>query len=328
MKVNPVVRKSRIAAPIAAGFLAAVAAFAPTRVDSLQLDFWVFLVRQLKFEIGFLFILGVLFILPKSVYGQIASSLRRYLPRFKGRPDEDKIVFTIISLLVGVLSCFCLFMIFLVSLHLAYNRAFFYKNLIYSAHRQDLYIEGLKNERANKPDQAINYYRRIIDSYPKDHRNYLIQRRVNKIEAKLRYATSCVERSLDEERTRGINRQSFALIVEGVHLDPTNELVRSELRSHIDKLEVGKDSPIAFHNALTSGDKSSASEILKRWGWYLFEDELTGGAITSTPGQTEKNDALTRYEFLKRFSAEDFKIAVERSWHLNSAVEVMKRSKE
>lgn len=328
MKVNPVVRKSRIAAPIAAGFLAAVAAFAPTRVDSLQLDFWFFLVRQLIFEISFLFFLGLLFILPKSVYGQIGKGIKRYLRRFRVRSGEDNTVIAFMLVIMGLLSCFCLLAILLVSLQLAYNRTFFYKNLIYSAHRQELYIEGLKNERGNKPDQAINYYRRIIDSYPKDHRNYLIQRRVNKIEAKLRYATSCVERSLDEERTRGINRQSFALIVEGVHLDPTNELVRSELRSHIDKLEVGKDSPIAFHNALTSGDKSSASEILKRWGWYLFEDELTGGAITSTSGQTEKNDALTRYDFLKRFSAEDFKIAVERSWRLNSAVEVMKRSKE
>jgi hypothetical protein len=304
--------------------LAVIGALSPERVENLRLDFALFLVRQLRFEIGIILIIGLLIAIPKTLKTRILARVTRNFPTFKGRPREDKFVFVIILILVLFIPLINTPFLLYEGLRATFTRVSFYRAWLYSSYRQELFREGLAREGAGDSHKALYYYRRIIQFFPDDPRNSLVQHKIDYVENQIKYAGTYVERSMSLEKRQGLRRQSFFLLVEGLRLDPTNDYVRNEVRTRIAKLS-NENTPLEFFNAYKSKDEAKAQRLLNEWGWYLFEDDFTKGIGVGQPTNNPV-DIWKEYSFIAGLTAEEFHSAVKKSWELENARKVLEWS--
>jgi tetratricopeptide (TPR) repeat protein len=318
-------QKIGLIAAVVGSVLAMLGALSPDRVDNLRLDFGLFLLRQLRYEVIVLLVMGVLFYTAKPLRNLLSSLwLRR--PQFRTFSDNQKVA----AVLLGFVTMgFTVLMALGTVVHVGWaatTRVTFYRHLLYRSYRDELIQTGLAKEREDQPDKAILYYRQILRLFPNDPRNnYLVQQRIDRLEARLKYARDYLERSQRLEKQSGLSRQSFLFLVEALRLDPTDDFIRSEVKERIEKLKRAEPSIAEFYSAYANKNKESASKLFDEWSWYLFEEYFAQDFKT---GKSRKLDIENDLPFMRRVSSSDFREAVVRSWEIENAKKIFDQSKE
>jgi tetratricopeptide (TPR) repeat protein len=318
-------QKIGLIAAVVGGVLTVLGALSPDRVDNLRLDFGLFLLRQLRYEVIILLALGVLFYTAKPLRS-LFSSLWLRRPQFSTFSDNQKVAAILLGFVTVGLS---LLMILGTVVHVglaATTRLSFYRHLLYHSYRDELIHIGLAKEREGQPDKAILYYRQILRLFPNDPRNnYRVQQRIDQLEARLKYARDYLERSQKLEKQSGLSRQSFLLLVEALRLDPTDDFIRIEVKERMERLKRAEPKIAEFYSAYANKNKEGASKLFDEWSWYLFEEYFAQDLKT---GKSHKLDIELDLPFMRRVSSSDFREAVVRSWEMENAEKILDQSKE
>jgi len=305
--------------------LGIVSALSPDRVDNLRLDFGLFIVRQLKYEIILVLIVGAIWSIPWSLKARLIQMAWERRPRFSAFSERQKILSLFLAITTATIGGLIILVILFTAALATRARIHFYKDLMYQSYRQELIQKGMQQERGGRPDEALTRYRQIIQLFPNDPRNnYFIQTRLDRMEGKLKYARECFARSIESEKNWRFNRETFFLLVEALRLDPTDDFIRNEMRQRIEKIDGGKKVVTEFYKAYVNRDQDTASRLLDQWSWYLFEDYFTL-KLRSTL-RSPRFDFERDLGFMKGLPIEDFERAVLSSWELEDARKVLEQS--
>lgn len=207
-------------------------------------------------------------------------------------------------------------------------RKYFIIELLYQAYGQELYRLGSEKEENGELDKALLFYQQIIEFFPENPKYESIKSLIKARQGALRYANSCFEASGNVEKARGLNRQSFSLLVEAFRVNPSNEFVQQALDEKINELNKTKDTPLTFYNAFQAKDQVTVNKLISEIGWYLFDEDMLKGIKYTPMGKPKNFDLEKDCIFLQRLSAEEFQQVVEKSWYLDEVKSMLIKNKE
>lgn len=304
--------------------LGIINALSPTKVSDLRLGFGFFLLRQFWLE---LVLIGVILWVPQSKWKKIGLWVWTRFPKFDSRQGKENVFSLLLLALIFLIPVVSAQPIISEAARAIKARIFFIKNLLYPAYRQELYQIGIQKEKLGAIDEAVGYYKHILEISSDNPSNKLLRNLIMERQGAIDYSGTCLEIGITTEKKRGLTRQSFNSLAQSFKLCPGNDLAIKELQERINRLKEAKDVPTKFFTAYLSNDEAEVARLFQEWKWYLLEEDIVKSIEFEPSGRPRKLNVSEDFNFLSRMSAEDFQQAVEKSWNLERILSFVSKKK-
>ncbi|UJX39319.1 hypothetical protein K9F62_11315 [Desulfovibrio sp. JY] len=307
--------------------LIALYSISPKNIDNFSAGFGLFLIREFFIDITVL-----LLILATSYLVFFISS--RFISQ-NNLTIRDVFLLTQNKFFLFV-SLFLLLLCLAIPVYLAssispkvedtiINRIRYLKNESAYDFRYMLLNDAVDYQCTCQYDNAIKWYTKVLTYFP-DHIsiNKWIKDKIKEITNRINYANTLISLSDELEKKKGcMDRNSIFLLAEAIRITPANKNLQQIFETKVNKLNDLMSVAEEYYLSCINKKYDNASQLLKKYSWFLFGDELLLFATNESDIFFSEESNRSCLSLIKHTSLINFKKLIGDSWELkilNSAV--------
>lgn len=305
--------------------LACVIALTPDRVENLKLDFVIFILKHLTFEIILCLIFGLVITIPVSIWKKLYKELNTFFTvKLKPLSENNKVDWTIIGITLIVAIIF-IGASFSEAFYVLRARKYFTMNLLYQAYEQDLIREAINYEKNNHILKAITVYRRMVKSFPDRYTMKRAKEKIRRLNSIMKYKQDIALRVKKLYHINGLKRQCVFLAAESLRIYPCDINMNRLLKGFISEIETTiLKTAENLYDECTIGDQMEAFKLYNSLGKYIFEAEILRDI--DLRASKKSNGSVSICFICDSLSKEQFLETIIDSWQLENIKTISKRS--